>query len=111
MNDYSLNHVKFLHGGKEFFNLLVKLIDNATDSIHLQTYIFNDDTTGNRVADALIRAAGRKVHIYMLLDGYASQGLPEEFINRLKKQASIFGSLSLCSPASTFILEGDFITK
>lgn len=84
MNNYSWNHVKFIHSGKEFFELLVELIDNAYASVHLQTYIFNDDLTGTQVADALIRAAARKVTVYVLADGYASQELPAEFIKKLK---------------------------
>ncbi len=36
-------------------------------------YIYEADETGNRIADALIRAANRGVQVYMLLDGYASR--------------------------------------
>ncbi|HJU46230.1 MAG TPA: phospholipase D-like domain-containing protein, partial [Chitinophagaceae bacterium] len=80
MNNYSGAYTRFIRGGKEFFDQLEEMIDHAENSIHLQTYIFNNDATGMRIADALIRAAGRKVQVYMLVDGYASQGLPNSFI-------------------------------
>ena len=72
-----------MRGGKEYFDLLLSLIDQATDSIHLQSYIFNSDETGTMVADALIAAAKRNVHVHLLADGYASQSLPGKFIHTL----------------------------
>jgi cardiolipin synthase A/B len=77
------NKVALLRGGKEYFDLLIKLIDEAEESIHLQTYIFDEDETGTLVAEALIRAASRDVKVYVLLDGYGSQSLSKQFISRL----------------------------
>ena len=85
LNTYTThNKVKIIRGGADYFKCIEDIADNARYSLHLQTYIFDDDETGNRVADALIRAAKRKVHVYMLLDGYASQHLSHAFISRLK---------------------------
>jgi cardiolipin synthase len=47
-----LNRVKLIPGGKEYFDLLIHLIDKSEESIHLQTYIFDDDETGIMVAEA-----------------------------------------------------------
>jgi len=73
----SNNSVELIRGGAPFFTLLEKLIDGARESIHLQIYIYEDDETGTRIAQALIRAAQRGVKIYMLLDGYASRPLSD----------------------------------
>lgn len=78
------NKVHLVHGGKEYFDTLLHLIDNAQTTIHLQTYIFDGDETGRQVADALLRAAARKIQIFILLDGYASQHLPKEIIREWK---------------------------
>ena len=51
-----LNKVKLIRGGKAYFDQVLLLINQACESIHLQTYIFSDDETGRLVADAL-RAA------------------------------------------------------
>lgn len=48
-----VNRVRLIRGGKDYFNLLHALIQDAKESIHLQYYIFNDDETGSLVADAL----------------------------------------------------------
>jgi cardiolipin synthase len=77
------NRVKLVHGGKEYFSIMADMIRNATDSIHLQTYIYDHDETGSMIGDELIAASQRGVKVYMLIDGYASRHLPAEFIELL----------------------------
>lgn len=77
------NKVKLIRGGKEYFELLLSLINQATNSIHLQTYIYDDDETGLLVADALKAAAKRNVQVYLLTDGYASQIMSQKLIDEL----------------------------
>lgn len=78
------NRVKLLHAGKEFFDALLGMIRSAGESIHLQFYILDEDETGRLVADALKDAARRKVDVYVVADGYASQGLSRKFISELE---------------------------
>jgi len=78
------NKVRLIHGGADYFSTLVELIDRATNTIHLQTYIFDGDETGQLVSAALLRASSRKVRIFILLDGYASQHLSHEIISKWK---------------------------
>jgi len=82
---YSLhNRVESVKGGKYFFDRLLQLIGEAQHSIHLQTYALEEDETGKMVADALMAAAQRKVEVYVLADGFASQKLSADFIGQLK---------------------------
>ena len=60
-----------------------KMIREASHSIHLQTYIFEEDITGESIAAELISASLRGVEVYLLLDGYASRSLSDRFIQRL----------------------------
>ncbi|HEY6826841.1 MAG TPA: hypothetical protein VI259_08280, partial [Gemmatimonadaceae bacterium] len=58
MNRYTAgNSVTLLRNGAEYFPLLLEAIALAEREIWLETYIFADDETGARVADALIAAA------------------------------------------------------
>lgn len=83
-NHYThLNKAIILNGGNEFFTTLEKMIQEAKSLIHIQTYIFSDDETGKNIANALIEAAHRKVEIYIIADGIASQSLSKNFIDRL----------------------------
>jgi cardiolipin synthase A/B len=87
----SHNKVHIVRGGVDYFKTIEEMADGAKDSLHLQTYIFDEDETGKLVAAALIRAAQRKVSVYVLLDGYASQNLSEAFTDKLKHAGVHFG--------------------
>jgi cardiolipin synthase len=78
------NKLQIISGGKPYFDLLLSLIHAAKESIHLQTYILNDDDTGHLIIDALKLAAKRNVAVYLLVDGYASQSISTQFIKELK---------------------------
>ena len=79
------NKVKLVRGGKLYFELLERMIDEAKYSLHFQTYIFDEDQTGMTIARALMRAASREVKVFLLLDGYASQDLSPAFIEELQE--------------------------
>lgn len=78
------NKVQLVRGGKPYFDQLLQLIETAEESIHLQTYIYDDDETGRMVVNALAAAARRKVEVYLMADGYASKALSASFIAGLK---------------------------
>lgn len=80
----SENKVQLLRGGRSYFDLLLQLINQAEDCIHLQTYIFDDDETGMEVSEALKAAVKRNIEVYVIVDGYASQALHQKFINELR---------------------------
>jgi len=82
--EYSTNKIKLIRGGREYFDLLIKLIDEARESIHLQTYIYDDDETGKEVGERLTHAARRGVKVYLLVDGYASQSLSAPFVHTIQ---------------------------
>ncbi len=78
------NTVEWMQGGTNYFEELVSLINNAKYEIHIQTYIFASDRTGNMVAEALIGAAERGVEVFVLADAYGSQELSGALISRMK---------------------------
>ena len=84
------NKVQLVQGGKPYFDLLLQLIASASESIHLQTYIYDDDETGQMVAAALKQAVARNVKVYVMADGYASQGLSQVFVDDLKNSGIQF---------------------
>ena len=82
------NHLRLLKNGLQYFPALEQAILRAQHEIYLQTYIFEDDETGRRIAHALKQAAYRGVSVYLLLDGLGSQFLPNRFVQDLR-QANI----------------------
>ena len=77
------NQVKLVRGGREFFQLMEQLINKAEACIHLQFYIYDEDETGRLIKQRLIEAVGRGVQVYIVLDGYASRGVSDEFIQEI----------------------------
>ena len=72
-----------LRNGEEYFPCLVASIDAAKHSIYVETYIYASDHTGRLVSTALQNAAKRGVITRLLLDGFGSADLPENWINEL----------------------------
>lgn len=79
------NKAELIRGGRSYFSTLHDMIDNASKSIQLQVYIFEEDDTGKEVASRLIKAANRGVKVQVLLDGYASKGLSNGFKNSMRE--------------------------
>lgn len=75
--------------GQEYFTILEKLIDEAKEEVQFQTYIFEEDETGKTVTQALIRAAGRGVKIFLVVDSFGSSMLGNEFA-RLMNENNIY---------------------
>ncbi|MDO9102631.1 MAG: cardiolipin synthase ClsB [Candidatus Nitrotoga sp.] len=73
-----------LRNGEEYFPRLIAVIDAATRSVYLETYIYAADTCGRLVSQALQRAAKRGVRVHLLLDGYGSADLPDKWVNDLR---------------------------
>src|SRR5882762_3695256 len=82
--------VKLIRGGRGYFDLLKEMIAEARYTLHIQVYIFEEDDTGNEIAEALLAAAGRNVRVFILVDGYASQKLSRGFVQRLRDAGIYF---------------------
>jgi cardiolipin synthase len=69
------NQLTLLTSGREYFPALEAAFDEAAREIYLETYIFEDDVAGRRIAEALMRAARRGVSTHLLVDGFGSKKL------------------------------------
>jgi len=70
------NSIVLLENGVQYFPALESAIDLATREIYLETYLFENDQTGRRIADALSRAADRGVMVRVLVDGFGGHISP-----------------------------------
>jgi cardiolipin synthase len=76
------HQVTLLQGGQEFFPALVQAIDQGVHEVRLETYIFEFDASGQQVADALLRAAGRGLDVYLVMDGAGTSTIPTDWAAR-----------------------------
>ena len=77
--------VQLLQGGNAFFPALVQAIDAAQVEVRLETYIFNWDQSGQKVAQALADAALRGVQVFVVIDGAGTPQLDKAAANQLSR--------------------------
>lgn len=79
------NRITLLRNGTEYFPALEQAIDNACVEIHLQTYIYEADVIGKKIALALIRAVQRGVMVCLMLDGFGCKDLSRQFLDQMQQ--------------------------
>lgn len=95
------HYLELLQSGEPFFSAVEKIIDEARSFIHFQTYIIDEDETGTRIVNALIRAAKRGVKTYLLLDAFGTKYLSDSFVDSIENAGILFRFFS-----PTFITKG-----
>jgi cardiolipin synthase A/B len=76
--------LQLLEGSRELFPAIVASINNANHSVQMETYIFDLTASGATIAIALEHAAQRGVLVRVMVDGYGTPIIPEEWILRFK---------------------------
>lgn len=79
------NAVALFSDGDETFDAMIAVIDGASHSVVLESYILRDDDTGERFLDALCRAAARGVNVRVLGDWIGMRGTSSAFFGRLRR--------------------------
>ncbi len=84
------NRLTFVPDGPERLDTLMDLIDGAKQSLRLLYYIYLPGAAGERVRDAILAAITRGVKVELLIDGFGSSGLPDDYFAELPKQGAKF---------------------
>lgn len=74
------NHIKLLPEPEEAFTAIIRAIDRARHSVHVQYYIYRPDRIGTRIRDALIKKAREGVKVRFMYDGIGSWRLSRKFL-------------------------------
>jgi cardiolipin synthase A/B len=85
MNWVAGNRITLYKNGAELFPALIAALDAAVDDVRVETYIFEDDRSGQAIANALIGAAKRGVPVRLLVDGFGSLNTPEAFFVAMER--------------------------
>jgi cardiolipin synthase len=73
------NRLKIFNYGSYAFKDMLQEIDKATESIYLETYIFQDDEIGQEFKRRLVKKAKEGVKVYLAFDGFGSIQMPFGF--------------------------------
>ncbi|MBZ0058824.1 cardiolipin synthase ClsB [Leclercia adecarboxylata] len=84
------NRIKLLENGDQYYPAVFAAIEQAQSRVLLETFIWFEDNVGRKLHAVLLRAAQRGVHIEVLLDGYGSPDLSDEFVGELTSAGVVF---------------------
>ena len=77
------NQVVLLQDGPDTYRSMLAAISAARDHINMETYILDDDETGQRFAQALIDKQNMGVQVNLIYDSAGTFGTPAAFFKRL----------------------------
>ncbi|MGG7445225.1 cardiolipin synthase ClsB [Kosakonia oryzendophytica] len=84
------NRIQLLENGDNYYPALYEAIAQAQQKVILETFIWFEDDVGRALQQALLRAARRGISIEVLLDGYGSPDLSEQFVSELTSAGVVF---------------------
>jgi len=79
------NVLELLNNGEEKFERLFSVIRTARHHIHLEYYIWENDTIGNALADLLIEKAKNDVQVRVIFDDFGSRSIRDSVAIRMRK--------------------------
>ncbi|MBQ8422681.1 MAG: cardiolipin synthase [Coprobacter sp.] len=79
------NHIELFTDGESKFDALIKELQRATEFIHLQYYIFEDDRLGNTLKTTLIEKARQGVKVRVLYDEVGCWRVKSRFFNDMRR--------------------------
>ena len=81
---FNNNKVEIMTSGYDFVPALLHDIAQATNHIHVDMYIFEDDALGQLLSDALIAKAREGVEVRVIYDDVGCWGVKNAFFERMR---------------------------
>ncbi|HEY6410911.1 MAG TPA: phosphatidylserine/phosphatidylglycerophosphate/cardiolipin synthase family protein [Ktedonobacteraceae bacterium] len=73
------NYLQLYAYGRDLYAAMLEAIDNAKESIYLETYIWKGDTVGQELKTHLVRKAEQGVDVYVIFDAFGNLVVPHSF--------------------------------
>jgi len=78
------NKATLLMDGPATYAAMFKAMENARDHINLETFIIDDDETGRRFSDLLLKKQAEGVQVNLIYDSRGGFRTPDPFFQRLR---------------------------
>ncbi|MBA2676799.1 MAG: phosphatidylserine/phosphatidylglycerophosphate/cardiolipin synthase family protein [Ktedonobacteraceae bacterium] len=83
------NRLQLYSYGKDLYAAMFEAIDNARESVYLESYIWKDDEAGWEFKAHLARKAEQGVGVYVIFDGLGNLVVPSEFKHSFDKRIHV----------------------
>jgi cardiolipin synthase len=80
------NRMSLCQTGEEGYDRLVQIIEEASRSIYVQTYVLHKDEVSRDIVHRLARRAGEGVQVRLLMDGIGSMYTGRRFLSPIVKK-------------------------
>lgn len=94
------NKITLLFDGPQTMGAMIDAIASATNHIHLETYIFDQDELGLRFADLLIAKQAQGVAVSIIYDSVGTIGTPAAFFERMRQAGIRLVAFNPVNPAA-----------
>lgn len=78
------NDVRLLLNGENKFPKVFEALKNAKDHIHIEYYIFEDDSISTKIIDLLIEKANQGVAVRFIYDDFGSRAIRKKQVPRMR---------------------------
>ncbi|NLK84304.1 MAG: cardiolipin synthase [Lentisphaerae bacterium] len=82
---YTHNKIDVYAEGENIFDSMFEAIRNAKDHVHIEFFIFEDDTISNQLRELLIKKANEGVCVRMIYDSFGSLRLSKNYLRSLRQ--------------------------
>ena len=79
-----IDRISLVQNGEAYFPAVEAALEQAAHEIYFESYIFENDNAGRRIAEALRRAALRGVKTRLMIDGFGSSSLPQSVVDHIQ---------------------------
>lgn len=75
------NYIQLYAYGRDLYDDMLEAIDNAKESIYIESYIWKDDEVGWEFKSHLAQKAAEGVEVYVIFDSFGNLVVPRDFKN------------------------------
>jgi len=93
------NKCTLLFDGPQTMSAMMKAIGSATNNINLESYIFDQDELGKKLADLLIERQQHGVVVNLMVDSVGTLEVPQAFFERMRAAGIHIVSFNPVNPA------------
>ncbi|VAW03951.1 Cardiolipin synthase, ClsC [hydrothermal vent metagenome] len=97
------NRLRLVYSAPERLKMLIELIESADKTLKICFYMFEDDSIGKLILNALVAACNRGIDVSLIIDSFGSNGASKNFFDPFRQAGGTFAIFSPRFSTSYFV--------